>query len=98
MGKVLAYLRTSTDKQDLSHQKFEILGCAQKNGFQIDDFLSSISFQKSRCERCIDESLEKVETVDTLIVSELSRLSGVPAKSLALVSTPENSAEMKPQN
>lgn len=75
MGKVLAYLRTSTDKQDLNHQKFEILEYAQKNGLQVDDFLSiSISSRKSRRERRIDELLEKLEGADTLIVTELSRL------------------------
>jgi DNA invertase Pin-like site-specific DNA recombinase len=75
MGKVLAYLRTSTDKQDLSHQKLEILEYTQKNGLQVDDFISiSISSRKSRRERRIDELLEKLEGADTLIVTELSRL------------------------
>lgn len=75
MGKILAYLRTSTDKQDLNNQKLEILEYAQKNGLQIDDFISiSISSRKSRRERRIDELLEKLEEADTLIVTELSRL------------------------
>ena len=75
MGKVLAYLRTSTDKQDLNNQKLEILEYAQKNGFQIDDFISiSVSSRKSRRERRIDELLERLEGADTLIVTELSRL------------------------
>jgi DNA invertase Pin-like site-specific DNA recombinase len=75
MGKVIAYLRTSTDKQDLSHQKLEILEYTQKNGLQVDDFISiSISSRKSRRERRIDELLEKLDGADTLLVTELSRL------------------------
>ena len=30
MGKIVAYLRASTDKQDLSHQKLEILEFARQ--------------------------------------------------------------------
>jgi DNA invertase Pin-like site-specific DNA recombinase len=75
MGKVLAYLRTSTDKQDLNNQKLGILEYAQKNGLQIDDFISiSVSSRKSRRERRIDELLERLKGADTLIVTELSRL------------------------
>jgi len=75
MGKVLAYLRTSTDKQDLNNQKLEILEYAQQNGLQIDDFISiSVSSRKSRRERRIDELLERLKDADTLIVTELSRL------------------------
>jgi DNA invertase Pin-like site-specific DNA recombinase len=75
MGKVLAYLRTSTDKQDLNNQKLEILEYAQKNGLQVDDFISiSVSCRKSRRERRIDELLERLKGADTLIVTELSRL------------------------
>jgi DNA invertase Pin-like site-specific DNA recombinase len=75
MGKVLAYLRTSTDKQDLNNQKLEILEYAQQNGLQIDDFISiSVSSRKSRRERRIDELLERLKGNDTLIVTELSRL------------------------
>lgn len=75
MGKVLAYLRTSTDKQGLNNQKLEILEYAQQHGLQIDDFISiSVSSRKSRRERRIDELLERLEGADTLIVTELSRL------------------------
>lgn len=74
-AKVLAYLRTSTDKQDLNNQKLAILEYAQQNGFHIDDFIAiTISSQKNRYERRIDELLEKLNPDDTLLVTELSRL------------------------
>ncbi|UWW96628.1 MAG: hypothetical protein NMK33_04180 [Candidatus Cardinium sp.] len=31
MSKILAYLRASTDKQDVAHQKYEILEYTRKN-------------------------------------------------------------------
>jgi DNA invertase Pin-like site-specific DNA recombinase len=75
MGRTLAYLRTSTDKQDLNNQKLEILEHARRNGLHIDDFVSvSISSRKHRRERKIDELLANLAAGDTLVVTELSRL------------------------
>ena len=49
MSKTLAYLRTSTDKQDLSNQRLEILEYAHQNALYIDDFVEiSISSRKHR--------------------------------------------------
>jgi DNA invertase Pin-like site-specific DNA recombinase len=73
MQQTLAYLRTSTDKQDLNNQKLEILEYARQNAFQIDDFIA-ISSRKDRRARRIEELLEKLKSGDTLIVTELSRL------------------------
>lgn len=74
-AKVLVYLRTSTDKQDLNNQKLAILEYAQQNGLQIDDFIAiTISSHKNRYERRIDELLDKLNPGDTLLVTELSRL------------------------
>lgn len=39
MGRILAYLRTSTDKQDLNVQKVAALEYARQQGVQIDDFI-----------------------------------------------------------
>jgi DNA invertase Pin-like site-specific DNA recombinase len=75
MSKTLAYLRTSTDKQDLSNQRLEILEHARQQHLHIDDFIEiSISSRKSRRDRRLDELAEKLEAGDTLIVTELSRL------------------------
>jgi DNA invertase Pin-like site-specific DNA recombinase len=71
MGRTLAYLRTSTDKQDLNNQKLEILEYARRNGLHIDDFVSvSISSRKHRRERKIDELLAALSANDTLVVTE----------------------------
>ncbi|GAB5426427.1 MAG: hypothetical protein Crog4KO_35740 [Crocinitomicaceae bacterium] len=49
MGKTLAYLRTSTDKQDLNNQRLEILEYARQNAIHIDYFTEiSFSSRKTR--------------------------------------------------
>ncbi len=86
MGKTLAYIRTSTDKQDLNNQKLETLEYARRNDFHIDDFISiSISSRKNRRERRIEELLEKLGASDTLIVTELSRLGRSTGEVLTLI-------------
>jgi len=75
MGKLLAYLRTSTDKQDLNNQKLEILEYARRHALHIDDFIAiAISARKSPRDRRLDELLAQLHTGDTLVVTELSRL------------------------
>ncbi len=73
--KTLGYLRVSTAKQDVQNQKLEILTYANTNKMTVEDFLTvEMSSRKTMKERRIDELLEKLDTGDTLIVSELSRL------------------------
>ena len=75
MGRVLAYLRTSTDRQDLNNQKLEILEYARRNAIHIDDFIAlSISACRVRADRRIDDLLAQLHDEDTLVVTELSRL------------------------
>ena len=75
MARTLAYLRTSTDKQDINHQKVEILEYARRERIHIDDFIAtSISSKRERRARRIDELLQKLSDGDTLLVTELSRL------------------------
>ena len=64
MARTLAYLRTSTDKQDINHQKVEILEYARRERIHIDDFIT-ISISSKR---------ERLSDGDMLIVTELSRL------------------------
>jgi DNA invertase Pin-like site-specific DNA recombinase len=86
MSRTLAYLRTSTDKQDLNNQKLEILEHARRNGLHIDDFVSvSISSRKNRRERKIDELLAKLTAGDTLVVTELSRLGRSTGEVISLI-------------
>jgi len=39
MGKTLAYLRASTDKQETNNQKLEILEFTRKKEIKIDDYI-----------------------------------------------------------
>lgn len=39
MGKIVAYLRASTDKQDLSHQKLKLLEFARNKSLKIDSLI-----------------------------------------------------------
>jgi DNA invertase Pin-like site-specific DNA recombinase len=86
MQQTLAYLRTSTDKQDLNNQKLEILEYARKNSLHIDDFIAiAISSRKDRRARRIEELLKKLKSGDTLIVTELSRLGRSTGEVISLI-------------
>lgn len=86
MSKTIAYIRTSTDRQDLNNQKLEIFEYAKKHKLTIDDFIQmSISSRKNSKERRIDEMMEKLDGADTLIVTELSRLGRSTAEVIGLV-------------
>lgn len=86
MGKTVAYLRTSTEKQDLDNQKLEILEYARRNELKVDEFIEvSISSRKTTKQRRIDELMETLGDSDTLIVTELSRLGRSTAEVIALV-------------
>jgi hypothetical protein len=75
MGKILAYLRTSTDKQDLNNQKLDILEYAHQHDLRVDAFVEiTISSRKTSKQRRIDELLQILTDSDMLIVTELSRL------------------------
>ena len=86
MSKIIAYLRASTDKQDLNNQKLEILEYARKKDLKIDDFVEiTISSRKTTKQRRIDEMLHTLADSDTLIVTELSRLGRSTAEVIALI-------------
>lgn len=75
MPKTIAYLRASTDKQDVTHQKYEILEYARKNNLAVDEYIElTISSSKSGKQRRIDEMKGKLSPHDILIITELSRL------------------------
>ena len=75
MCKTYAYLRVSTDKQDLENQRLEIKEYAKKNGLEIDEWLEvEISSRKDIRQRRIEELLGKLRMKDALVVSEVSRL------------------------
>ncbi len=86
MSKTIAYIRTSTDKQDLNNQKLEIFEFAKKHKLEVDDFIQmTISSRKTSKERRIDEMIAALNDADTLIVTELSRLGRSTAEVIGLV-------------
>jgi DNA invertase Pin-like site-specific DNA recombinase len=86
MGKTVAYLRASTDKQDLNHQKLEILEFARERHLRVDEFIGiTMSSRTTNKQRRIDELLSKLGDSDTLIVTELSRLGRSTSEVIALV-------------
>lgn len=74
--KVISYLRVSTDRQDLENQKLEIENYTEKIGLSVDQWIQvEMSSRKNFDKRKIDELLSTLKKGDTLIVSELSRIS-----------------------
>lgn len=88
MGKIIAYLRASTDKQDLNHQKLELLEFARKKSLAIDEFVEiTISSRKTSKQRRIDELLSMLNNGDTLLVTELSRLGRSTTEVITIVNS-----------
>jgi len=76
MNKVISYLRVSTDRQDLENQRLEIENYTKKLGLTVDQWIQvEMSSRKNFDKRKIDELLSSLRKGDTLIVSELSRIS-----------------------
>lgn len=72
---VLAYIRISTNKQDIETQRLQIFKYAHKEDLKIDEFIEvQESSAKSPKQRKIDELKERLQKNDILIVYELSRL------------------------
>lgn len=75
MGKSIAYLRVSTNHQDIQSQKYEILDYCHKNEIQIDNFIEvEMSSRKSLGKRKIDILFNNLREGDQIIVSEMSRI------------------------
>lgn len=86
MTKTLAYLRASTDKQDLRNQKLEILEYAREKRLHVDEFIQlTISSRKDRRQRRIEEVMEILTAGDILIVTELSRLGRSTGEVITLI-------------
>ena len=75
MSKTVAYIRASTDKQDIKNQRHEVLEYGNREGMHIDEFIEvTISSGHSSRKRRIEELQERLEPGDVLLVTELSRL------------------------
>lgn len=72
----IGYLRVSTSKQLLKNQQDEISRYAQENNLKIDQWIMEVvSGKKSHNGRRLGRTISKMKKGDTLIVSEVSRLS-----------------------
>jgi DNA invertase Pin-like site-specific DNA recombinase len=73
--KIVAYLRVSTNAQEINNQRLAILNYAHHHQLRIDEFLEiQISSRKSPQERGIDDLFARLQSGDLLLVSELSRV------------------------
>jgi DNA invertase Pin-like site-specific DNA recombinase len=85
-SKIIGYIRTSTDKQDLKNQQHEILSYTNKNDLKVYEFIETQnSSRKTPKQRRIEELLDKLNSHDTLIVTELSRLGRSSSEILTLM-------------
>jgi DNA invertase Pin-like site-specific DNA recombinase len=86
MSQILAYLRTSTDKQDLDGQRLQILDYARTHQLEITDFIAiNMSSRRSQHDRRLDELLARLNPGDTLLVTELSRLGRSTGQVISLI-------------
>lgn len=71
----IGYIRVSSSRQTLEHQKFEITNFTIKNGLQIDEWVEEkISSRKSLDKRKLGKLLDNLREDDILITCEISRL------------------------
>ena len=76
MATTIAYLRVSTDKQTIENQRSEIRRFANTRNLDIDKWVEETVSGKVRdTNRKLGGTLKRLKKGDTLIVSELSRLS-----------------------
>lgn len=73
---VVAYLRVSTEKQFLANQREELMRFAEKNEMKIDKwYTETVSGSVNSKNRKLSGVLNRMQKGDTLIVTEISRLS-----------------------
>ena len=75
MAKTTAYIRVSTDRQDVENQRLEILQLANKEDLGKVRFIEeTISGRKAWRDRALSSVIEDLREGDNLVVAELSRL------------------------
>jgi DNA invertase Pin-like site-specific DNA recombinase len=75
MTNTMAYIRVSTDKQDVENQRLEILKLANDKGLGKVKFIEeTVSGKKPWRDRLLAPTLDNLARDDALIVAELSRL------------------------
>ncbi len=72
---IIGYIRVSSDKQTLEHQRFEIRQFAEQNKIKIDKWVAeTISSRQPLKKRKLGKVLDNLKSNDTLIACEISRL------------------------
>ncbi len=72
---IIGYLRVSTSKQHLANQQDEIRRFADSRNLRVDHWVTEIvSGKKKRADRKLGGLLQRMKSGDTLIVTEVSRL------------------------
>lgn len=74
--KVYGYLRVSTEDQDENSQRRGVDEFAAKNGLKIDEYVidHGLSGAKEFKDRAIGKMIKKLQSGDTVIASEISRI------------------------
>lgn len=71
----IGYIRVSSNKQTLEHQRFEIENFARSENIKIDEWIEEkISSRKALEKRKLGELLNNLQENDILITCEISRL------------------------
>jgi DNA invertase Pin-like site-specific DNA recombinase len=71
----LAYIRVSTDKQDLDNQRHGVIEYAKKHNFEpLTFFEDTVSGKKNWRDRDLGKLIEQSNKGDVLLVAEISRL------------------------
>lgn len=74
-ARVIGYVRVSTDEQDTKNQELTLRQYADNQGIKINELIDvTVSSRKGVDQRRINELLSALNTGDTVIVAELSRL------------------------
>ena len=85
---VVAYLRVSTEKQFLANQREELLRFAEKNGLQIDKwYTETVSGSVRSKDRKLSGVLNRMQRGDSLIVTEISRLSRTMLENMTILNS-----------
>lgn len=72
---VIGYIRVSSNKQTLEHQKYEIEQFALQNNIVVDKWvMEKISSRKALNKRQLGQLLDDLQPNDILIAAEISRL------------------------
>ena len=75
MAKTVAYIRVSTDRQDVENQRLGILELVNQKGLGKVEFIEeTVSGRKSWRDRAVGPLIDGLKKGDSLVVAELSRL------------------------